>query len=240
MSTPELQLHTLFVLDGRGRITSTREPAASLGPLFFLVRSATACAWAVRADVSRVVSDELDALARQEPPVADLRQAPVHAQRYTALVSSGRDATRVSQSGGPAFTFPDALSQPSGIMTIEDEAQLRDDFRGWLPGEIAAGRAPVLAVVEAGPAVSLCFCAWRSDVAAEAGLHTAEPYRRRGFGARASAAWALAIRASGRVPLYSTAWTNESSLAVARSLGLFAYACDWSLLDPHSVVTAPA
>jgi predicted GNAT family acetyltransferase len=93
-------------------------------------------------------------------------------------------------------------------------------------GEIEAGRSPVLAVVEAGHAVSVCFCARRSDVAAEAGLQTAEAFRGRGFGTRVTAAWALAIRASGRIPLYSTSWTNGASLAVARKLGLVAYASD--------------
>jgi len=53
-----------------------------------------------------------------------------------------------------------------------------------------------------------CFCARRSDAAAEAGLETAEAFRGRGFGPRVTAAWAWAIRATGRIPLYSTAWTN--------------------------------
>ncbi|MXZ22396.1 MAG: GNAT family N-acetyltransferase, partial [Caldilineaceae bacterium SB0665_bin_25] len=33
----------------------------------------------------------------------------------------------------------------------------------------------------------------------------------------------------GRVPLYSTSWENGASLAVARKLGLVAYASGWSL-----------
>ena len=65
----------------------------------------------------------------------------------------------------------------------------------------------------------------------EAGGETAEAFRSRGFGPRVTAAWALAIRATGRVPLYSTAWTNHASLSVARKLGLVAYASTWSLSD---------
>jgi len=78
------------------------------------------------------------------------------------------------------------------------------------------GRAPMLALVEDGYVVSVCFCARRSAEAAEAGLETAEHFRGRGLGPRVTAAWALAIRASGRLPLYSTSWSNEPSLAVAR------------------------
>ena len=57
------------------------------------------------------------------------------------------------------------------------------------------------------------------------------PYRGRGYGPRVTVAWAEAIWASGRVPLYSTSWDNKASLAVARKLGLAAYASGWSLSD---------
>lgn len=232
MSFPDLHLKTLFVLDGQGRITSTREPGPSRGPLFFLVRSATSCAWAVRADVPQDVAGELDGLAREEPPASDLRHAPVHADRYASLVASGHQAgPRIRHSSGPAFTFPASVAPPADIVVVEDERLLEHNFRGWVPGEIAAGRSPVLAVVEDGHPVSVCFCARRSDVAAEAGVDTAEAYRGRGFGSRVVAAWALALRASGRLPLYSTEWGNHTSLAVARKLGLVAYASDWSLSD---------
>lgn len=56
--TPELQLHTLFVLDGRGCIVSTRESSATPGPRFVLIRGATQCAWATRADLMTSSLDE--------------------------------------------------------------------------------------------------------------------------------------------------------------------------------------
>ena len=42
-------------------------------------------------------------------------------------------------------------------------------------------------------------------------------------------AWATAVRASGRIPLYSTEWSNAASLSVARKLGLSRYAEWWSI-----------
>jgi GNAT acetyltransferase len=236
MSTPDFHLRTAFILNREGRITSTREPGAQRGPLFSLVRSATRCGWAVRADVPGDLARELDRLAREEPPALHLRAAPMHADRYMSLVggrigSSGDAVAKFSQSDGPAFTFPDAVAQPADVVVVEDEQLLEHHFRGWVAGEIAAGRSPVLAVVEGGYPVSVCFCARRSDVAAEAGLETATQFRGRGFGPRVTAAWALAIRSSGRIPLYSTSWTNTASLAVARKLGLMAYASHWSLSD---------
>jgi hypothetical protein len=236
MSTPELHLSTAYILDGAGRITATREPGAQRGPLFSLVRSTTHCAWAVRADLPTKLAHELDRLASEEPPASDLRAAPLHADRYMSLlrgrITSTHDAvTAARQSGGPLFTFPDTLAQPADVVRIDDEQLLEHHFRGWEAGEIAAGRSPVLAVVVDHYPVSICFCARRSDVAAEAGLETAAAFRGRGFGPRVTAAWALALRASGRIPLYSTSWTNTASRAVARTLGLRAYAGAWELSD---------
>lgn len=210
--------------NGEGRITSTREPGASPGPVFILIRSSVTCAWGVRADVSLAVAEKLDRLAREEPPLADLRDAPVHRDLYASLVGGRIES-------GPAFTFPDAISEPADVVLVEDVHLLERNFRGWRAGEIEAGASPVLAVVENGHAVSVCFCARRSKVAAEAGVETAEAFRGRGLGTRVTAAWALAVRQSGLIPLYSTSWTNDASLAVARKLGLIAYASDWSLSD---------
>lgn len=229
MSTPDLQLQTAYILNSQGRITSTREPEPSPGPVFCLVRSMTSCVWAVRADVPEELANELESLAREESPALDLRDAPVYAERYISLVGGQAES-------GPAFTFPYAIAQPANIVSIEDmqmphhdlQQLLNQNFRGWTASEIP-GRLPFLAVVEDGHIVSVCFCARRSDIAAEAGLETAASFRGRGFGPRVTVAWALAVRTSGRIPLYSTSWFNEASLAVARKLGLVAYASTWSI-----------
>jgi len=102
-------------------------------------------------------------------------------------------------------------------------------FRGWKAGDLEAGYGPLLAIDADGAPASICFCARRTDAAAEAGLETAAEYRGRGLAARVTAAWACAIRATGRMPLYSTSWANFSSLAVARKLGLVAFAGMWSV-----------
>lgn len=226
MSTPDIELATHFILDARGRIVSTREPGASRGPLLSIIRSSSACAWAVRNDVPDDTADSIAALVRTEPLVRDLRAAPVHAAEYLSLTGG-----QPGGFNGPAFAFPNTLEAASGIVLVEDERELQRHFHGWEPGEIPAGRAPVMAVCEEGSPVSICFCARRSDSAAAAGLETAPAFRGRGFGPRVTAAWALAIRATGRVPLYSAAWTNAASLAVTRKLGLTAYASFWSISE---------
>ena len=113
-------------------------------------------------------------------------------------------------------------------MLVDEVRLLARHFSGWTAAEIP-GRSPVVAVVDDGHAVSVCFCARRSDAAAEAGLETAAKFRGRGLGPQVAATWALAVRASGRIPLYSASWANAASLSVARKLGLVAYASGWSL-----------
>jgi hypothetical protein len=223
LTTPEIELQTGFILDGRGRIVSTREPQASHGPLFSIIRSSTENAWAIRDDVPDGLAEQIAVLARREPPACDLRAAPVYATEYLSLTSG--------QPGfaGPAFSLPETLPATAGVVPVDDERWLQRNFRGWQLGEISAGRAPVLAVIEDGLPVSICFCARRSATAAAAGLETAAMFRGRGLGPRVTAAWAVAVRAGGRVPLYSAAWSNEPSLAVARKLGLTAHASFWSV-----------
>ena len=221
MSTADIHLRTLFLLDSAGRIRGTREPNPDPGPLFALIRGRASCAWAVRADLSQEIAEKLAGLAREEPPVADFRDAPVHAERYRSLAGG-------EVSSGPAFTFPETVEQSPATVLVNEVQLLDRNFRGWTAAEIP-GRSPVVAVVEDGGAVSVCFCARRSGAAAEAGLETVTEYRGRGLGPQVAAAWAWAVRASGRIPLYSTSWSNAASLSVARKLGLVAYANGWSL-----------
>ncbi len=188
-ATPQLQLETLFVLDKQGRIVSTREPQPSPGPAFMLIRGAESLAWAARADVTEAVADELSDAARQEP-VSAYRELPVYAQRYRTLLP-GRERW------GPAFEFPELTGSFSGMMSVHDEASLQRHFTGWVAGEIEAGGSPAMAVSVEGYPVSVCGCARRSSVAAEAGLETAPMFRGRGFAPRVAAACGGGVGRSG-------------------------------------------
>ena len=230
MTTPELHLETLYRTDPRGRIAGTREPDSRRGPVFKLVRGRTHCAWAVRADTPDSVADALHDLAAEEQPVTDGRLPPLHADRYRALAGEAVDS-------GPAFAFPDAIPEVGGVVFLETVDRLVRHFADWHQAEMP-GRAPIAAVERDGHAVSVCGCARRSDLAAEAGLETAAAFRRAGLGARVTAAWATAVRASGRAPLYSTSWTNTASLSVAARLNLVAYADAWSFSDGREGMSA--
>lgn len=171
------------------------------------------------------LAQELQGLASREPPSDQWLEAPVHADRYLFLLAGHH------LRWGPAFAFPTDLAEDDGVTVVHDVAQLDEAFDGWTSEELV-GRSPVLGVVQEGRVVSICFCARRSEVAAEAGLETAPGHRGRGFGPRVTAAWARAIRDSGRTPIYSTWWKNDASMAVARKLGLQTFAVDWGLTAP--------
>lgn len=212
-----------FVFAGEHRIVNTREPVPRSAPSFTLVRDAGSRAWAVGVHVAREIAEVLDALASEESPTGDPTLPPLHEARYRELL--GPQVTF-----GPKFRFPDVLDEPAHtIEVIHDEEPLTHHFRGWVRGEIAAGCAPVMAIVIDDKPVSVCFSARSSRIAAAAGVETAAQFRGRGYASAVTTAWARAIRASGRTPFYSTSWTNTASLANARKLGLIAYGSSWTV-----------
>ena len=162
-------------------------------------------------------------LAAEERPTGNFQSEPVHAKAYIALLGDRIQA-------GPAFTFPAGIAQPKEIVLISELSLLERHFRGWTADEIPEC-SPIMAIIEEGAAISVCFCARRSATAAEAGVETAERFRGRGLGARVTAAWARAVEATGRLPIYSTSWKNAPSLGLARKLSLSLCASDWSLYD---------
>jgi predicted GNAT family acetyltransferase len=74
------------------------------------------------------------------------------------------------------------------------------------------------------PGVAACYSARSSPIAREAGVWTEEAWRGRSFGTLVVAAWRNEVVRTGAQPLYSTSWDNAASLALARRLGLHAYA----------------
>jgi len=218
-------LHDLgigFILDDRGRIVSTREPEPRSGPRFILIRDASRCTWALHAEVSDEVAAKVTALAADEPPEPDPRVQPRHERAYLELLGGHAES-------GPNFVFPDGeLVCDHDISIIDQLAPLERHFTGWTASELPE-RSPIMAIVVDGAPVSVCFCSRLADRAAAAGVDTAAAFRQRGFAAAVTAAWATAIRASGRVPLYSTTWDNAGSLGVARKLGLVCTTSFWNV-----------
>lgn len=230
----EMHVDALFTHDAAGRLLQVREPNGAPAPRFFLGRAADgSVVRRYRFDLDDALRRELDAAAAREassPPATDAEErAASDLARYAEIL--GRFAPVRSMETGPAFCFPDALPAPYAdrdeavaIVTEANSALLERLLPAWIP-DVRAG-APLFALVVDGAATSVCASVRITHRAHEAGVDTAPAFRGRGYAPRVVAAWALAIRARGIEPMYSTSWRNAASRAVARKLGLAQFGSD--------------
>ena len=226
----QLQVDALFTHDASGHILYVNEPGGDRAPRFFLGRTREGNIWRCRDDVAEGTVRDLEGLASEEPVRDDLGVEPRNMDAFLAVLRTDQEI--VLSWSGPAYRFPDELLLQATVTRMT-----RSDLRFlWLMSQDLdetarefEGREPFMAVIEDGSAVSLCHSARLTDQAAEAGVETLEAYRGRGYASAVVAGWAHAIRATGRIPLYSTSWDNLASQAVAHRLGLVQFGTDLSL-----------
>jgi hypothetical protein len=199
---------------------------ASKAPRFFFLRTAVGCTWRLRAGLPDALTRELSRLAGAErlAPLDGLpeRMATMreHLEAYAPVVTVWH---------GPAFHFPEELPQPGPTVRRVEPAQLRGAVSfPWLRVG-AERRGPVFAAFDGAQVVAIAHAATGPGQAVEAGVETLPSHRGRGLAGDVVAAWATAIRAEGRIPLYSTSFANRASRAVARKLGLIRYGTDLHL-----------
>jgi len=221
--------NVLFTHKAHGRIVRVNEPDGDVAPRFYLGRTKDGNIWRVRHDLPEAVVAPLEALAGSEPILHDLRQPPVQLEALKQALAA--HALVQDTSSGPKYCFPDEIATPPGIeavrMTPANADVLRPHF-GWLIHGLE-GMPPIFAVVQDGQAVSVCFSSRIPAQADQAGVETIAAYRGRGYAPAVVAAWAQAIRGLGRIPLYSTSWSNLASQSVARKLGLRMFGAELSL-----------
>jgi RimJ/RimL family protein N-acetyltransferase len=228
-----MQIHVgaLYRQDDRNRLLAVNEPGDPrpddpLPPRLYLGRTRAGHVWRFRHDLPESSIVELDAALRDEPVVADLAQSP----RCIATLREtlARDAPLTGTWSGPAWRFPDEViaSDHRVILVTSENADL---VRPVLLADDLPWRRPCLALVVDGRLASVCFSARNTPIVAEAGVETLEEFRGRGYAPTVVAAWARAVRAEGRIPLYSTSWDNLASRSVARKLGLTLYGADLAI-----------
>ncbi len=212
--------------DGNGRLDHVRGPKSHhVVPRLFLGRSAEGNVFAFGADVPAETALRLETALRAEPLLAkpDAESPP-----------QCRDAVRQGLGSieaewrGPAYVLPEGLAADPRARLIgpDDFEACRPDF-AWVEAEFPDIQ-PVAMAFEEGRPVAVCHSPrGLTRLAAEAGVETLEPCRRRGLARAVVACWARAVQQSGRNALYSTSWDNLASQAVARSLGARLYGEDW-------------
>ena len=231
----ELHLRCLHHHDARGRIVRQRQRGGVRAPRFHLGRTRFGSLWRFRDDLDAECVRALARLAGREPPLPESPAGePPPPERLGAFRSRLGPAVEWR---GPAYRFPEAIPEPptGGYELREigpgDEGLLEGALADW--ASELADRAPCIAAMRDGRALSICASSRplhvpgspRSPVA-EAGVETDAAARGRGLATAVVAHWALAVRARGGEPMYSTSWENRASRSVARKLSLVFYGED--------------
>ncbi len=229
--TVELHLDALYERDAAGMLLRARghtEPSR-----VHFVRTVEGNRWLLGASLPMEARGGVEALLASEPVLSTIeameRRPPACRDALLALLAEDRPPER--EYCGPAYTFPHTLPEPSMSVEVLDGPAAARPHPGlaWLGEFTDEDRPAVIARDEAGDAVGCCHSTRLGVASAEAGLEVVEAYRWRGLARAVTLGWAQALRAGGRVPLYSTSWENEASRANARSLGLLVYAEDWHI-----------
>jgi hypothetical protein len=225
-----IRADTVFTYDAGGRLLLTNEPCAAArqpAPRLLLGWTATGYVLRLGAAVPDDLADEIERIVARQPPVSDLWTPPAALAEIRAVLA--RRAPIAEEGGGPAYRFPASLARPAEAVRLTEANRelVRETYR-WLYDEFDDWQ-PAFAVLRDGAAVSVCFSARWSATAAEAGVDTLVPHRGYGHAAAVTAAWGMAVRETGRVPIYSTGWKNLASQGVAHRLGLIMFGADSTL-----------
>jgi hypothetical protein len=231
LALAEMHLDLLYHRDGAGLLLRSRDPDVAT-PFFHLIRTTEGNRWLLSSALSEEQRRELGEVLASEPVIGDLSQMesrPPVLHGVPALLAAERP-TAVDECG-PAFLFPDRLVAETTIATIVREP---GDIRpvpelAWIRDVGSSAQPLAVARNSAGEVVAVCHSARATRDAAEAGVETARNYRGRGLAGAVVLAWAAAVQAEGRLPVYSTQWTNQASRAVARKLRLVMFGEDYHL-----------
>jgi len=223
----KIQVKVLFTQDENGCLqcinesTGPTEPA----PRFFFGHTNEGSIYRFRHDLPDNVIAQLKEVAAAEPMPVNSQKIPRNRRQFEDILQSHAPIERVWM--GPAYRFPEHITPPTNIVRLSrtDAGLLKGGFAEMV-SELNSSQ-PYLAIIEDSQALAICRSVRLSSHAHEAGVDTLIGYRRRGYATSVVAAWALAVRALNRIPLYSTSWDNVASQGVARRLGLVQYGVDY-------------
>lgn len=218
----EAQASVLFNFNEVGRMTTINEPSAKSAPRFFMGITKQGNVVRYHETLGEDIKNELERFVENAPWL----DAPnrVNMADMIRILSQEKPVDQVYM--GPAYVFPDMRGRSTQAIKITQmNIELLEPYFSDFVDDVTHGQ-PVFAVVQNQAVVSLCCSARSSSTAAEASLHTAPDFRGRAYGMEVTAAWAAEIQNQGRLALYSTAWNNFASQAVAKKLNLKQYGMD--------------
>jgi hypothetical protein len=225
-----IRADTGFTYDERGRMVLSNEPREEdrrPAPRLFLGRTLAGHVLRFGATAPDTLVGRLEECIERHASISGLSMPPDLLTKVREILT--RHAPVTTQGGGPAYRFPTPIATRGEAVQLTDANRgLAHDTFPWLYDQCAEWQ-PCYAVVRDGAAVSVCFSARVGILAEEAGVETLPDFRGHGFAAAVTTAWGIAVRESGRIPLYSTSWDNLASQGVARRVGLIRFGADLTL-----------
>ena len=223
----KIQVEVLFTQDENGYLQRINEPAGDIkpAPRFFFGCTNEGSICKFRYDLPDNIVTQLKEVAATESMLMNSQKIPRNHRQFKNILQSHAPIERVWI--GPAYRFREQITPPTNVVRLSRASAglLKGDFTEMV-SELNSSQ-PYLVVIEDSQAVSICRSVRSSSRAHEAGVDTLVGYRRRGYATSVVAAWATAVRALNRIPLYSTSWDNVASQRVARRLGLVQYGVDY-------------
>lgn len=212
-------MRVLYEIDDDGLLLRPRAPDVP-NRRFHLTRTTSGNRWLISASLPPEERAHLHEALAAEPVLESLE---LMEWREPAVFRGREDVYR-----GPAFAFPEHIPDTREVTeTLRDTKDAASVPQlAWIREASPDEHPLAVARNNAGEIVAVCHSARLTVEAAEAGVETAVEYRGRGYGAAVVAAWAAAVRADGRLPLYSTRWSNTASRGIARKLHLAQYGED--------------
>ena len=223
----KIQVEALFTQDESRHLQRINEPSGDgkPAPRFFFGYTKEGSICRFRHDLPDNVVAQLKEVAAAEPIPVNSQKIPRNRRQFENILRRHAPIERIWI--GPAYRFPQHITPPTNViqLSFKNAGLLKGDFAEMVP-ELNSWQ-PYLAITEDSRAVSICRSVRLSSHAHEAGVDTLIGYRQRGYATSVVAAWALAVRALNRIPLYSTSWNNAASQRVAQRLGLVQYGVDY-------------
>ena len=188
---------------------STSQPA----PRFYLTRPLYEKPHTYfRADVPKELREKLQSITNREPVLMLPNESPIYDKEYRQLLGE----SKISEDA--CFWLPEQPKLKACLLTKDNIEPQMSHYFPWLPEELLD--VPFCAAyLEDSQVVSICRSVRIILEAEEAGIETAELYRRKGYAFHTLAEWAEAVRRNGSIPLYSASTSNLASLGLAKKAG---------------------
>jgi hypothetical protein len=227
----DLDVETMFVLSGSGRICRENDPDRSPGPRMFFAGCSRGNLARVGDDVDEQLAARLLAVAAETPAWREPEVTPQSIGKIVELLSSAQPVVTIGP--GLIYELPNGIGYDHSATLVRGDsaegermlARLAD--RGLPQYMIDAGFKsvgdfwePWCLAIEGAEIASIAFAARIAAKGAEIGVYTFPKFRARGFAAAVTASWSSMATLGDRALFYSTQKSNRSSQRVAARLGL--------------------